>query len=112
MFTRFRGIYGHRWASVFRGGEAQQREQVAIAAAEWGRALTPYDEAAIEAALAKVAQAFPEFAPTLGQFLGLLDVRAVGAHREFAPRLEHKRTPADRDQARQRLAEIRRILGQ
>ncbi len=74
LFNRMIAIYGGKWSAQF-----QTDEVLKAAINEWAEALNRYDGAELNRGIDTARLKFPEFPPTLGQFIACCQATATEA---------------------------------
>lgn len=63
LWQRFKDIYGQKWTSLFQGAEAIESWRIT-----WGGGIRGFTDEQLRHGVGKLASAYPEWPPTLGQF--------------------------------------------
>lgn len=101
LFLRFQAIYGNRVAQMWGDTDPQEVRQT------WERELNTFQPSDIKSALETMRTAYPDYPPTLFQFVGM-----ARDHRIKRVQTAEKLPPpkADPEQAREILRRVREML--
>lgn len=102
IFARLDGVYGGEFGRKFSRVVGGRDEGIEAAKATWADELGGYADSPEAIAFALDVRNLPEKAPNLVQFLGICKT----APRKQAPQLEHKATPEELEEQRQRIEEM------
>ena len=100
IFAVMTAVYGQKWTSLLIDEQMIDDMQKV-----WGHHLRDADEASVKTALQKMPSEYPDWPPTVGQFLALCK---VGRDPDMQPKLPKPR--GDETIALESLEEIKRLL--
>jgi hypothetical protein len=86
LFGRFQAIYGNRVGTMWADADPEEVRRV------WGESLGRFDPADIRSALDDVVRGYPDFPPTLPQFLALC-MDSMRRRSQETPKLAAPRVP-------------------